>query len=74
MPTWPGSGLLNAAKDLVHCIATGETPRCSGADGRAAIEVIMALYESQRRDCGRVDLSLAEARRMVDLLREEGVY
>lgn len=73
-PTWPGSGLLNAARDLVQCIATGETPRCAGADGRAAIEVIMALYESQRQGCRRVDLPLAEARRMVDVLREEGEY
>ncbi|MEW6752463.1 MAG: Gfo/Idh/MocA family oxidoreductase [Candidatus Latescibacterota bacterium] len=73
-PAWPGTMLLNAAQDLVRCMATGTEPRCSGADGRAALEVIMALYESDRRGHQKVVLPLDEPRRMLEVMRAEGRY
>ncbi len=72
--TWAGTGIQNAAADLVGCIETGSEPRCTGADGRAAIEVITALYESERRGHEKIALPLDEPRRMLDVLRDEGVY
>ncbi|MBV7329596.1 Gfo/Idh/MocA family oxidoreductase [Chloroflexi bacterium TSY] len=53
----PGMG-LTIVEDLVHAIETGQPPRCSGEDGRAALEVAMALRESHRRGGIKVTLPL----------------
>ena len=45
--------------DLVECLETGKEPNCTGEDGRAALEVAIALRESHRRGGIRVDLPLA---------------
>jgi len=73
-PVWGGTGIGNATRDLLRAIETGGEPRCNGRDGRAAIEIIMALYEAERRGHQKVHLPLAEPRRMLDVLREDGVY
>ena len=36
------------AKDLIHAIETGSRPLCNGEDGRWTIEMLAAVYESQR--------------------------
>ena len=51
---------VRAVLDLVQCLETGKTPECSGEDGRAALEVAIALRESHRRGGRRVDLPLAD--------------
>ena len=60
---WPvrmqGMGLTIVA-DLINAIETGESPKCSGEDGRAALEAAMALRESHRRGGVKVDLPLAD--------------
>lgn len=71
---WDGTGILNAVRDLVAAIETGAETRSTGEDGRAAIEVIMALYESERRGHEKIPLPLEEPRRMLEVLREEGIY
>jgi predicted dehydrogenase len=73
-PAWEGTPILNAARDLVHCVQSGGTPRCSGADGRAALEVIAGFYESERRGHTPVALPLAEPRPMLEVMRQEGHY
>ena len=73
-PAWGGTGIHHAAKDLLRAIETDGEPRCNGRDGRAAIEIIMALYQAERAGHAQVDLPLNEPRRMVDVLREEGIY
>jgi len=73
-PAWDGTPILNAARDLVHCLETGAEPRSTGEDGRAALEVIMALYESERRGHMKLELPLNEPRPMLEVLRDEGVY
>lgn len=73
-PAWDGTGILNAARDLVRAIVNDAPVRCSGEDGRAAIEVIMALYESERRGHQKVTLPLARSDRMLDVMRAEGRY
>lgn len=41
--------------ELVDCVRMGrQSQTSSGLDGRAALEVIMAIYESKRRKCTRV--------------------
>lgn len=45
-------------RDLIRCIERDEEPRCSGREGRAALEVVMAIYESERTG-GVVRLPLA---------------
>ena len=71
-PAWPGTPILNAARDLVACMQSGAEPRSNGPDGRAALEVIMALYESQRQGNARVPLPFPDGRPMLEVMREEG--
>lgn len=58
-PIMRGMGLI-IVDDLIHAIETGEAPRCSGEDGRAALEVAIALRESHRRSGSKVALPLAD--------------
>jgi len=51
---------VRAIQDLIACLETGKEPNCSGEDGRAALEVAIALRESYRRGGTRVDLPLAD--------------
>ncbi len=46
--------------DLVHCIDTGNSPRCAGEDGRSALEVALALRESHRQGGVKVSLPLRD--------------
>jgi predicted dehydrogenase len=71
-PTWEEASIVRAARDLVACIEHGGRPRCSGEDGRAAVEAIMAVYESQRRDGARVRLPVGVGEPLLDVLRHEG--
>jgi predicted dehydrogenase len=38
----------NPVRSLIHAIETNTAPLCSGADGRWAVEMVAAVYESQR--------------------------
>ena len=60
LPTTIPSMGLAVIDDLVHCIDTGNQPRCSALDGRKALEIAIALRESHRRGGIRVDLPLAD--------------
>lgn len=41
-------GNLLAVKDLIRCIETDGTPMCGVYEGRAIVEMIMSIFESQR--------------------------
>ena len=60
---WParmqGMG-LTIVDDLVNAIETGQPPRCSGRDGRDALEIAIAMRESHRRGGVRVDLPIED--------------
>lgn len=50
---------LEAYTELIACIEQGvQSKTSSGLDGRAALEVIMAIYESKLQDCKRVFMPL----------------
>jgi predicted dehydrogenase len=71
-PAWEEPSILVAARDLAMCVESGGKPRCSGEDGRAAVEAIMAVYESQRRGGARVVLPIGVGEPLLDVLRREG--
>ena len=71
---WQEPAILVAAKDLVEAVGQDRECRCTGEDGRAAIEIIMAIYESQRRGHEKVRFPFENEQRMLDVLRQEGVY
>ena len=79
-PAWQGTPILNAARDLVRCVqrgsprSAGDEPRCTGADGRAALEVIMGFYESERRGHQKIALPLEEPRPLLEVMKQEGRY
>ena len=60
---WParmqGMG-LTILEDLASAVEAGHPPRCSGADGLAALEVAVALRESHRRGGARVNLPVED--------------
>lgn len=71
-PAWPETPVLRAAQDMIACIEQGREPLCTGRDGRAAVEVIMAIYESERRGNAWVGLPLGAGESLVEVLRREG--
>ena len=54
-----GMGLTIVA-DLINAIETGEPPKCSGEDARAALEIAIGLRESHRRGGVKVGLPLPD--------------
>jgi len=54
------SGGVNVIYDLLHCIDTGATPKCSGEDAREVLEIAIAARESHRHGNVRVNLPLAD--------------
>ena len=74
--SWPQRSLNSCVaeiRDLVQCIETGGQPHCSGDDGRAALEVIMAIYESERTG-GPVHLPLANRQSPLAQMNREGGF
>ena len=69
---WPahiqGTG-LSIIDDLASCIESGGDPQCSGEDGRAALEVAIAMRESHR--AGGVKVSLPLEDRSLRILSSE---
>ena len=53
----PGMG-ITIVNDIIDAIEHGGSPRCSGADGRAALEIAIALRTSHQRGGIRIDLPL----------------
>ncbi len=54
----PHEFMLSGVAHLVDCMETGRPPACSGADGRAALEIVCALHESAKSEGRRVELPL----------------
>lgn len=69
---WDEPAIRLAARDLIGAIKEGRDCRCTGADGRAAIEIIMAIYESERRGNTKVNLPLGLGESVLESLRREG--
>ncbi len=69
---WPmhlqGMG-LTIVEDLIDAAENNRPPLCSGEDGRAALEVAIALRESHRKGNVRVDLPMAD--RTLKILSQE---
>ena len=60
LPTSIPSMGFAVIEDLIHCLDSGNPPRCSDEDGRKALEIAIALRESHRRGGRRVDLPLSD--------------
>lgn len=54
------SPTAGAVADMVECVETDKEPECNGKDGYAALEIALAMRESYRRDCARIDLPFAD--------------
>ena len=68
------SSILEAMRELVNCMETGATPSSRGEDGIASLEMVMAIYESQRRGNQPVSFPLAERLSVLHRLRDEGYF
>jgi predicted dehydrogenase len=60
LPTTIEATGVTIVRDLINAIETGNDPRCSGEDGRAALEIAIALRESHRRGGIKVRLPLED--------------
>lgn len=65
---YPSMGLTIVA-DLISAIENGHQPKCTGADGLAALEIAVALRESHRRGGEKVHLPLGD--RSLSILSHE---
>ena len=72
-PAWGGTNVLGTARNLVGALKSDEALRCDAYDGRAAVEIIMAIYQSQLADGGRVGLPVEAGAAPLDELRKSGV-
>ena len=70
-PAWAEPSLKVAAQDLVSAIEQDKECRCTGYDGRASIEIIMAIYESERRSNAKVYLPLGISESVLEIMRRE---
>lgn len=53
---------MEAYRELIDCVEKGkQSSTSSGEDGRAALETIMAIYESKRKGCERIYMPLPSA-------------
>jgi predicted dehydrogenase len=66
--------LREAADDVINAIETGNPCRSTGQDGRAALELIAAIYESEARGGARVWLPLPSAPSPLHQMRAAGFY
>jgi len=73
-PAWTEPPIQVAAKDLVLAIEQDKECRCTGYDGRASIEIIMAIYESERRMNAKVYLPIGTSESALEILRREGRF
>lgn len=68
----PGkSPIYNALEDIIFCIENNSEPKCTGEDGRAALEIALAFFESERGDGKKVFFSM-ENRDLRVIPRETG--
>lgn len=73
LPETPAaSSILEAVRDLVHCMETGDEPASTGEDGVTSLEMVMGVYESQRQGNRSVTFPLAERTSQLHCLRTEG--
>ncbi|MDE2815914.1 MAG: Gfo/Idh/MocA family oxidoreductase [Chloroflexota bacterium] len=49
------SPTAGAVADMVQCLESGKEPECNGEDGYTALEIALAMRESFRRGCARID-------------------
>ena len=68
------STIAQAAQEMVACLDGEMTPTSSGEDGRASLEIVMAVYESQRRGNVPVSLPLPGGPSSLHLMRDEGLF
>lgn len=57
----PREFMIEAVRHLVECLTEGKKSLSSGEDGRAALELICAFYESARADGKRINLPLKDS-------------
>jgi predicted dehydrogenase len=60
LPNYPEGMGLTIIRDIIDAFENGGKPKCSGEDGRAALEIAIAMRESHRRGCVKVNLPLED--------------
>jgi len=59
-PDQNANSFIGGVKDLIRCIETGCKSNSSGEDGKKALEIIFALYQSAKNDGKRISIPLSE--------------
>ena len=65
------SGGVNAIYNIIDCLDSGDQPHCSGEDSREALEIAIAIRESERRNNRPVNLPLDD--RSLNIISREVV-
>jgi predicted dehydrogenase len=72
LPSIRNDEVARAYQELVECVTTGRPCRSDGRDGRAALELTLACYESKRRGGAKITLPLDMAESPLDLALAAG--
>ena len=63
---------VDVLQDLLNAMRADREPSSNGHEGRAALEMIMSVYESQRQGSARIDFPLAIKENPLALMNERG--
>lgn len=62
------SGMVNAVQEIIECIEQNKESISSGRDGRAALEIVTAIFESERSGGAVVKLPLKDRKSRIKTL------
>tara|TARA_B100001013_G_scaffold281039_1_gene181066 strand:- start:816 stop:1064 length:249 start_codon:yes stop_codon:yes gene_type:complete len=63
---------LTTVHDILDSVENGGEPKCSGRDGRTALEIAIALRESHRRGGTKIQLPIKD--RKLQILSAETLH
>ena len=64
--------IADVLQDFLSAVVDDREPESNGREGRAALEMIMAVFESQRQGVARIGFPLAIGENPLALMNEEG--
>lgn len=64
--------IADVLQDILNAVMDDREPASNGREGRAALEMIMAVFESQRQGVARIDFPLAIGENPLALMNEAG--
>jgi predicted dehydrogenase len=72
LETVQANPFVEILQDLLDALKEDREPTSNGREGRAALEMVMSVYESQRQGSARIDFPLAITENPLALMNTAG--